>query len=81
MRSLVLFLTKPLRLADLKQPATSSLSRFNGELRDREKVTRNLKIADSPILTGLQVYHNYIRPHMALEGKTSGEKAGLFIKG
>jgi transposase-like protein len=57
------------------------MERFNGELRDREKVTRNLKKADTPILKGLQIYHNYIRPHMALQGKTPAEKAGIQVEG
>jgi hypothetical protein len=55
--------------------------RFNGELRDREKIVRGVKKSDSPLLTGLQIYHNYVRPHMALDGQTPSEKAGIQIKG
>jgi hypothetical protein len=36
---------------------------------------------DSPLITGLQIYHNYVRPHMALEGRTPAEKAGITVKG
>jgi hypothetical protein len=57
------------------------MERLNGEIRDREKVTRNLKKADSPILTGLQIYHNYVRSHMALDGQTPADKAGIQVKG
>jgi len=57
------------------------MERFNGEIRDREKVMRSLKKADSPILTGCQIFHNYVRPHMALENCTPAEKAGITIKG
>jgi transposase-like protein len=57
------------------------MERFNGELRDREKVTRNLKKPDTPILAGMQIYHNYIRPHMALDGQTPAEKAGIIVEG
>ena len=57
------------------------MERFNGEIRDREKVMRSLKKVDSPILTGYQIYHNYVRPHMALDGKTPSEAAGIEIKG
>jgi transposase-like protein len=57
------------------------MERFNGELRQREKVMRTLKRPDTPILTGYQIYHNYIRPHEALDGKTPSEKAGIEIKG
>jgi hypothetical protein len=57
------------------------MERLNGELRDREKVMRSLKTMDSPILKGLQIYHNYFRPHMALDGKTPAEAAGIKIEG
>jgi hypothetical protein len=57
------------------------MERLNGEIRDREKVTRNLKKEDSPILTGYQIYHNYVRPHMALDGKTPADKAGITVQG
>jgi len=57
------------------------MERFNGELRDREKVTRNLKKSDTPILAGMQIFHNYIRPHMALNGRTPAELAGIRVKG
>jgi hypothetical protein len=57
------------------------IERLNGEIRDREKVMRSLKITDSPILAGYQLFHNYIRPHMALENKTPAEKAGITVKG
>jgi hypothetical protein len=57
------------------------MERMNGEIRDREKVMRSLKRTNSPILTGYQIYHNYIRPHMALENKTPAEKAGIQVIG
>ncbi len=57
------------------------MERLNGEIRDREKVMRGLKKPDTPILTGYQLFHNYIRPHMGLEGKTPSEVAGIKIEG
>jgi len=57
------------------------MERFNGELRQREKVMRNLKRTDSPILSGMQIYHNYVRPHEALQGKTPSEVAGISVTG
>lgn len=57
------------------------MERFNGELRQREKVMRTLKNPDSPILSGYQIYHNYIRPHEALEGKTPAQVAGIEVRG
>jgi len=63
------------------QHNNNTMERFNGEIRDREKVTRNLKKDDTPILTGMQIFHNYIRPHMGLNGKTPAELAGIGIEG
>jgi len=57
------------------------MERFNGEVRRREKVTRTLKRADSPILSGYRLYHNYVRPHRALEVRTPAQKAPIEIKG
>ena len=58
----------------------NQMASFNGNaLRFREKVTRGLKRVDSVMLSGLQVCHNHIRPHLALEGGTPGEAAGIRI--
>ncbi len=60
----------------------NQMESFNGAtIRHREKVTRGLKKEDSAILTGLQLYHNYIRPHLGLDGKTPAEAAGIQIDG
>lgn len=55
--------------------------RFNGEIRDREKVMRGLKKDDTPILQGMQIFHNYVRPHEALKGKTPAEACGIDVVG
>jgi hypothetical protein len=57
------------------------MERLNGEIRDREKVFRGLKKSDTPILTGYQIFHNYVRPHEALNGKTPSEAAGIKVEG
>ena len=44
----------------------NKMERFNGEVRDREKVMRGLKRLDTPIITGYQIFHNYLRSHEAL---------------
>jgi len=54
---------------------------FNGTVRSREKVMRSLKREDSPILDGYQIFHNHVRPHMALNHKTPGQMAGIEIRG
>ena len=45
----------------------NKMERFNGEIRDREKTMRGLKKNDTPILTGYQIFHNYIREHEGLD--------------
>jgi putative transposase len=59
----------------------NKMERFNGEIRDREKTMRGLKTKDTPILVGAQIFHNYIRAHEGLEGKTPSEACGITIEG
>ena len=59
----------------------NKMERMNGEIRDREKVMRGLKKTDTEILKGYQLYHNFIRPHEALEGKTPSEMCGITVEG
>jgi transposase-like protein len=59
----------------------NKMERMNGEIRDREKTMRGLKIDDTAILQGYQLFHNYIRPHEALDGKTPSEACGITIEG
>ena len=42
---------------------------------------RGIKKADTAILTGYQLYHNYFRTHEGLAGKTPAEVAGIRIEG
>ena len=61
----------------------NQMESFNGNtIRHREKVARGLKNEDAAILSGLQTYHNHIRPHLGLPGSmTPGEAAGIHIRG
>jgi transposase-like protein len=59
----------------------NKMERLNGEVRDREKVMRGLKVKETPILQGYQFFHNYIRPHEALDGKTPAEACGITVEG
>jgi len=59
----------------------NKMERFNGEIRDREKTMRGLKTKDTPILTGYQIFHNYIGRHDGLEGKTPAEACGIKVQG
>jgi hypothetical protein len=59
----------------------NKMERFNGEIRDREKTMRGLKKDDTPILSGYQIFHNYIREHGGLESRTPAEACGVTVKG
>jgi putative transposase len=59
----------------------NKMERLNGEVRDREKVMRGLKKVDTSILTGYQIYHNFVRPHEGIANMTPAEKCGVKIEG
>jgi len=59
----------------------NKMERLNGELRDREKVMRSLKRDDSPIISGMQIHHNFIRNHMGIKKKTPAEACGINVQG
>jgi hypothetical protein len=42
---------------------------------------RGLKRTDSPILKGIQIYHNFVRPHEGLNGETPADRAGIKVEG
>jgi hypothetical protein len=44
-------------------------------------VIRGVKCEDSPLIAGLQIYHNYVRKHMGLDGKTLADLAGIDVRG
>ncbi|MDR7666238.1 hypothetical protein RG963_10710 [Methanosarcina sp. Z-7115] len=57
------------------------MERINGEIRDREKVMLGLKIKETPILQGMQIYYNFIKPHEGLDGLIPAEACGIELKG
>jgi transposase-like protein len=76
--------TRPEHIREIRlggQVHNNKMERMNGEIRDRERVMRTLEKPDSPLLSGIQIYHNYIRPHDGLKGKTPAEAAGVEVKG
>jgi len=74
--------TKHIRHITLKGDRNNNkMERLNGEIRDREKTMRGLKKTDTDILKGYQIFHNYIRPHEALNGKTPSDACGIQIEG
>ena len=59
----------------------NKMKRLNEEILDREKVMRGLKKDDSPIILGMQIYHNYVKSHMGLNNDTLADRAGIKING
>lgn len=49
--------------------------------RVNEKRKRGWKTAKTPLAEGQRIQYNFVKPHMALEGKTPAEAAGLQAKG
>jgi len=76
--------TRPEHIREIRmngQVHNNKMERLNGEIRDRERVMRTLEKPDSPILSGMQIYHNYVRPHESLKGRTPAEAAGIKVEG
>lgn len=42
---------------------------------------RGIKVDDTPIIPMNQIYYNFVRPHMGLDGKTPAEVAGVGLEG
>jgi putative transposase len=53
------------------------VERLNSTLRERTKVTRGWKTVSTPMAEGQRIHYNFVKPHMALNGKTPAEIAGL----
>ena len=54
------------------------VERMQGSIREREKVLRALKNKkENQVIDGYRIFYNFIRPHMALDGKTPAEMANL----
>lgn len=65
-----------------KPHATNNrIERLNGTLRERVKVQRGWKSKKSAVAEGMRLQYNFVKPHMALEGKTPAQAAGLDVKG
>jgi putative transposase len=55
--------------------------RLHNTMREREKVMRHLKRADSAekVFKGFRAYYNFVRPHMGLENRTPAQTAAVPI--
>jgi putative transposase len=61
----------------------SKVERLNGAVRDREVVMRGMDHKESAqdLLEAMRIYHNYIRKHQGLGGKTPAEASGIKVEG
>ena len=54
--------------------------RLNGTLRERTKVVRAWKKHKTPLAEGQRIQYNFVKPHLALNGKTPANKAGIQLR-
>lgn len=57
------------------------IERLNGTLRERVKVQRGWKKMDTPLSEGQRIQYNFVKPHMALDGRTPANAARLDVTG
>ncbi len=62
-----------------KEKNNNLIERYHGTYRERDKVMRCLdkKVTSEDMLEYWRLYYNFIRGHMALDGKTPSEIAGI----
>lgn len=65
-----------------KQHANNNrIERLNGTVRERVKVQRGWKTIKTELAEGQRIHYNFVKPHMALEGKTPANAVGIEVKG
>ena len=75
--------TEHIRVPNIRNRSNNNMvERLNGTVRERNKVMRGLedKKTAQTIIDGFKIYYNFIRPHMALDGKTPAEVSGLDLE-
>ena len=75
--------TEHIRVPNIRNRSNNNMvERLHGTIRERNKVMRGLE--DQPtaqtIIDGFRIYYNFIRPHMALNGKTPAEQASIGLE-
>jgi transposase-like protein len=59
------------------QTNNNLIERLQGTRRERDKVLRVIKINDTPIREGFDIYYNFVRPHMSLNGETPADRSNI----
>ncbi|MEK6884022.1 MAG: DDE-type integrase/transposase/recombinase, partial [Nanoarchaeota archaeon] len=64
------------------EPNTSFIERYNGTIKNRTKTMRCFDefYPCQTTLTAFQIYYNFLRPHMALGGKTPAQESGINVE-
>ena len=55
------------------------IERLNDTLRERVKVQTGWKSYDTQLAEGKRIHYNFVKPHIALKGKTPAEVSGIKI--
>jgi len=72
--------TEHVRIPNIRNRSNNNLvERLHGTIRERNKVMRGLdeESTAQTMMDGMRIYYNFIRPHMALNGKTPAERARI----
>ncbi|ABK78145.1 transposase [Cenarchaeum symbiosum A] len=58
-----------------------AIERYHNEIREKLKSCRGLHSADSAqiFMDLLRIHHNFVRPHMGLDGRTPAEESGVAV--
>jgi transposase-like protein len=72
--------TEHVRIPNIQDRSNNNMvERLHGTIRQRNKVMRGLDDEQTAqtAMDGLRIYYNFLRPHMALDGKTPAQKARI----
>jgi transposase-like protein len=72
--------TQHVRIPNIRDKSNNNMvERLHGTIRQRNKVMRGLddEATAQTMMDGLQIYYNFLRPHMALDGKTPAQQAKI----
>jgi hypothetical protein len=53
---------------------------MNGTLRERIKVQRGWMSMKTPLAEGERIHYNFVKPHLALQGQTPADAAGVGLE-
>ena len=74
--------TQHVRIPNSRDRSNNNMvERLHGTIRQRSKVMRGLDDMETAqtMMDGLRIYYNFIRPHMALDGKTPTQQAKIDV--